>query len=61
MYRRLTNLQPESSQPTVRRTGLFGLFDRKVDLVDHYEKKLEGIEKDMRVQRAASFSREVCP
>lgn len=58
MYGKLTHLQAEPGQPKVRRAGLFGLFGKNVDLVDHYEKKLEGIEENMRAERQASFSAE---
>ncbi|KAK8979603.1 hypothetical protein V6N11_073595 [Hibiscus sabdariffa] len=49
MYKRLTHLQSESNQQKYRHVGLFG---QKVNLVDHYEKKLEDIEENMRVERS---------
>ncbi|KAL8142314.1 hypothetical protein V2J09_015346 [Rumex salicifolius] len=56
MYKRLTNLQAEPGQQKVKRSGLFGLFGKKEDLVDKYEKKLEGIEENL--QREASLATE---
>ncbi|KAE8726303.1 CSC1-like protein HYP1 [Hibiscus syriacus] len=49
MCKRLTHLQSESSQQKYRHVGL---FRKKVDLVDHYGKKLEDIEENMRLERS---------
>ncbi|GAB2280239.1 hypothetical protein Dimus_014882 [Dionaea muscipula] len=57
LYTRLTHLQAESSQSTTSR-GFLGIFRRKSDLVDRYEKKLGDLEEDMRVERQASLAGE---
>ncbi|KAE8673214.1 CSC1-like protein [Hibiscus syriacus] len=49
LCKRLTHLQSESSQ---QKHGHVGLFGKKVDLVDHYGKKLEDIEENMRLERS---------
>ncbi|KAE8023201.1 hypothetical protein FH972_008928 [Carpinus fangiana] len=51
-YKRIIQLQ---SNPTQRSHGCFncfGLFSRNVDLVDHYEKKLEDIEENVRLEQS---------
>ncbi|XP_062161985.1 CSC1-like protein HYP1 isoform X1 [Alnus glutinosa] len=51
-YKRIIRLQ---SNPTQHRYGCnncFGLFGRNVDLVDHYEKKLEDIEENVRLEQS---------
>ncbi|KAI9169865.1 hypothetical protein LWI28_018786 [Acer negundo] len=49
LYRRLLHLQSDPNQEKYKRLGLFG---SKVDLVDHYGKKLEDIEENLRLQRS---------
>ncbi|XVF85884.1 hypothetical protein PTKIN_Ptkin17bG0153700 [Pterospermum kingtungense] len=49
LYNRLTHLQSDPNPQKYRQVGLFG---HKVDLVDHYEKKLEHIEENMRLERS---------
>ncbi|XP_038994231.1 CSC1-like protein At1g69450 [Hibiscus syriacus] len=49
LCKRLTHLQSESSQQKYRHVGL---FRKKVDLVDHYGKKLEDVEENMRLERS---------
>ncbi|KAG5624216.1 hypothetical protein H5410_009434 [Solanum commersonii] len=45
LYRRLVNLKSASrDQERFGRAGFMGLFGQRVDLLDHYEKKLEVIE-----------------
>ncbi|KAG8654164.1 CSC1-like protein At1g69450 isoform X3 [Manihot esculenta] len=48
-YNRLLHLQSKPSQQKCRRIGLFG---QKVDLVDHYGKKLEDIEQNVRLEQS---------
>ncbi|OWM89512.1 hypothetical protein CDL15_Pgr024260 [Punica granatum] len=48
---KLRNLISDSDQ-THRQCDCFGLFGRKVDLVDHYEKKLEDLEENLRLQQS---------
>ncbi|KAE8710194.1 CSC1-like protein [Hibiscus syriacus] len=58
LCKRLTHLQSESSQQKYRHVGL---FRKKVDLVDHYGKKLEDVEENMRLERSeVSLAAEVC-
>ncbi|KAK2636143.1 hypothetical protein Ddye_030935 [Dipteronia dyeriana] len=49
LYRRLLHLQSDPNQEKYKRLRLFG---SKVDLVDHYGKKLEDIEENLRLQRS---------
>ncbi|XWS69672.1 hypothetical protein CRYUN_Cryun04dG0199000 [Craigia yunnanensis] len=49
LYKRLTHLQSDPNQQKYRNVGLFG---HKVDLVDHYGKKLENIEENLRLERS---------
>ncbi|KAK8259949.1 hypothetical protein V6Z12_D13G089700 [Gossypium hirsutum] len=49
LYKRTTHLQSEPNQPQYRHVGL---FRHRVDLVDHYGKKLEDIEENMRLERS---------
>ncbi|OMO93315.1 hypothetical protein CCACVL1_06538 [Corchorus capsularis] len=48
LYKRLTHLQSDPNQK-YKHVGLFG---HKVDLVDHYGKKLEDVEENLRLERA---------
>ena len=58
MYKRLTHLQSDPNQQKYRHVGVFG---HKVDLVDHYGKKLEDIEENLRLERSeVSLAAEVC-
>ncbi|XP_057948020.1 CSC1-like protein At1g69450 isoform X2 [Malania oleifera] len=52
LYKRLVHLQSEPTQKKFQRDCCFGLFGRKVDLVDHYEKKLEDLEENVRLERS---------
>ncbi|KAK3222963.1 hypothetical protein Dsin_009988 [Dipteronia sinensis] len=49
LYRRLLHLQSDPNQEKYKRLRLFG---SKVDLVDHYGKKLEDIEENLRLKRS---------
>ncbi|XP_058010008.1 CSC1-like protein At1g69450 isoform X5 [Hevea brasiliensis] len=49
LYKRLLHLRSEPSQHKYIRIGFFG---QKVDLVDHYEKKLEDIEQNLRLEQS---------
>lgn len=42
-----------------RRDGFLGIFGRKVDLVDHYEKKLQDLEDNVRLEQSSSAGK-VC-
>uniref|UniRef100_A0A2P2LA58 CSC1-like protein At1g69450 n=1 Tax=Rhizophora mucronata TaxID=61149 RepID=A0A2P2LA58_RHIMU len=48
-YKRLVHLQTGPSQQKYKRLGFFG---HKVDLVDHYEKKLEDIEQSVKLEQS---------
>ncbi|KAM3754618.1 hypothetical protein ACB098_03G179600 [Castanea mollissima] len=52
LYKRIVHLQGNSTEHKYGRAGCFGLFGRKVDLVDHYEKKLENIEENVRLEQS---------
>lgn len=41
------------------RDGFLGIFGRKVDLLDHYEKKLEDVEHNVRLEQS-SLAGKVC-
>ncbi|KAK6255975.1 CSC1/OSCA1-like [Theobroma cacao] len=59
LYRKLGNLKARNSQQRFMRDGFLGLFGRKVDIVDHYEKKLEDIEDNVRLERSSLAAEEV--
>lgn len=54
MYKRLSNLRLRT-QPgqKFRRDGFLGIFGRKVDVLDHYEKKLEDLEDNLRMEQTS--------
>ncbi|PQM35289.1 CSC1-like protein [Prunus yedoensis var. nudiflora] len=52
LYTRLIHLQSDPNQQKYKRSSCFGLFGRKVNLVDHYEKKLEDIEENVRLEQS---------
>lgn len=63
LCKRLTRLksQPRTSQ-NFQRSGFLGLFGRKVDMVDHCEKKLEDLQEHLRIaQSDASLMVEEVP
>lgn len=43
----------ENSPQRHRRDGFLGLFGQKVDLLDHYEKKLGDIADNVRIEQSA--------
>ncbi|XP_065860502.1 CSC1-like protein At1g69450 [Euphorbia lathyris] len=49
LYGTIVQLQSEPSQQNYR---LAGFFRKKVDLIDHYEKKLENIEQNVRLEQS---------
>ncbi|KAF5479485.1 hypothetical protein F2P56_000301 [Juglans regia] len=60
LYKRLSHLKLNNHTPQrFRRDGFLGIFGRKVDLVDHYEKKLEDLEDNMRLEQSSSAGKEV--
>lgn len=52
LYKKLVRLQSEPNQPKLKRGCCFGLFGQKVDLVDQYEKKLEDLEENVRLEQS---------
>lgn len=55
MYKKLVHLKSKTySQQGSKRAGFMGLFGQKVDLLDHYEKKLEDIEGNVRTERSSA-------
>ncbi|XP_028803689.1 CSC1-like protein At1g69450 isoform X2 [Neltuma alba] len=50
--KRLGQLQSDPSQQQHRQGGFFGLFKRKINLRDHYEKRLEDIEENVRLKQS---------
>lgn len=52
LYKRIIQLQSNPTQHKPRRGSCFGLFGHKVDLVDQYEKKLEDIEENVRLEQS---------
>ncbi|KAK2994596.1 hypothetical protein RJ640_025650, partial [Escallonia rubra] len=60
LYKRLVHIKTRKhTQKQFGRTGFLGLFGPKVDLLDHYEKKLEGLEDDVRVEQSSLAGKEV--
>ncbi|KAK6928161.1 CSC1/OSCA1-like, N-terminal transmembrane domain [Dillenia turbinata] len=59
LYTKLANLKSEKNQHKVQRRGFLGLFGAKVSLQEHYEKKLEDIEDNMRLEGSALAGKEV--
>ncbi|XAR65227.1 hypothetical protein NMG60_11009274 [Bertholletia excelsa] len=49
LYKRLTRLQSKPNQPQTEHAGCCGLFWHKADAVNHYEKKLEDTEENLRL------------
>ncbi|XP_043724297.1 CSC1-like protein HYP1 isoform X2 [Telopea speciosissima] len=49
LYKRLVNLKSKNpAQKKYTRDGFLGLFGRRVDIVDHHEKKLEDLQENVR-------------
>ncbi|XP_055802878.1 CSC1-like protein HYP1 [Solanum dulcamara] len=60
LYRRLVNLKSANhDRERFRRAGFMGLFGQRVDLLDHYEKKLEDIEDNVRAEQSSTLGKEV--
>ncbi|KAM0961615.1 hypothetical protein FF1_020993 [Malus domestica] len=52
LYTRLLHLQSVPNQQKYTRSCCFGLFGRKVNLVEQYEKKLEDAEENVRLEQS---------
>lgn len=60
LYRRLAHIKSENrTKQNFKRDGFLGLFGRKVNLLDHYEKKLEDMEDNVRMEQN-SMAEKVC-
>lgn len=60
LYRRLVHLKSTNhDRERFRRAGFMGLFGQRVDLLDHYEKKLEDIEDNVRAEQSSTLGKEV--
>ncbi|XVF16675.1 hypothetical protein REPUB_Repub10bG0052700 [Reevesia pubescens] len=59
LYRTLGRVKSKNSRQRFKRDGFLGLFGRKVELVDHYEKKLEDIEDNVRLEQSSLAGEEV--
>ncbi|KAG5405308.1 hypothetical protein IGI04_011427 [Brassica rapa subsp. trilocularis] len=60
LYKKLTRVKSGSiSRQKSMRDGFLGMFGKKVDVVDHYEKKLEKLEDDMRLKQSLLAGEEV--
>ncbi|KAM3761761.1 hypothetical protein ACB098_01G292800 [Castanea mollissima] len=60
LYRRLARLKLKNhTSQRFGRDGFLGIFGRKVDLLDHYEKKLEDVEHNMRLEQSSLAGKEV--
>ncbi|KAM3286497.1 CSC1-like protein HYP1 isoform X1 [Capsicum chacoense] len=60
LYRRLVNLKSANhDRERFGRAGFMGLFGQKVNLLDHYEKKLEDIEDNVRAEQSSALGKEV--
>ncbi|RDX78703.1 CSC1-like protein HYP1, partial [Mucuna pruriens] len=54
MYKKLTHMKQKNDAPKrQRRDGCLGLFGRKVDIVDHYERRLGDIEDNVRMEQSS--------
>ncbi|KAE8021727.1 hypothetical protein FH972_007593 [Carpinus fangiana] len=60
LYRRLAHLKLKNHTPQeFKRDGFLGLFGRKVDILDHYEKKLEDLLDNVRLEQSSLAGKEV--
>ncbi|TKY50226.1 CSC protein HYP1 [Spatholobus suberectus] len=60
LYKRLTHLKQKNDTPKRhKRDGCLGLFGRKVDIVDHYERRLGDIEDNVRMEQSSLEAKEV--
>ncbi|CAN6574739.1 unnamed protein product [Malus baccata var. baccata] len=60
LYRKLARLRSETNtQQRLRRDGSWGLSGRKVDVLDHYGKKLDDLEDNVRMEQSSVAGKEV--
>lgn len=57
LYKKLINLKQKNDAPKrQRREGCLGLFGRKVDVLDHYERRLGNVEDNVRMEQSSLAS-----
>ncbi|KAG4926471.1 hypothetical protein JHK85_052957 [Glycine max] len=60
LYKKLTHLKQKNDAPErQRRDGCLGLFGRKVDTLDHYERSLGDIEDNVRMEQSSLEAKEL--
>lgn len=59
LNRKLAHLLTNDTPQRFRRVGFLGLFGRKVDILDHYEKRLEALEDSVRLEQSSLAGKEV--
>ncbi|XP_051118756.1 CSC1-like protein HYP1 isoform X2 [Andrographis paniculata] len=60
VYKRLAHVKSKKHpEQRFKRDGFLGIFGKKVDIVDHYEKKLEDVEGNLMTERASAAGKEV--
>ncbi|KAK4477597.1 hypothetical protein RD792_016833 [Penstemon davidsonii] len=60
VYKRLVHAKSKKyTEQRFKRAGFMGLFGRKIDMLDHYEKKLEDMEDNVRTERSSLAGKEV--
>ncbi|KAK7365055.1 hypothetical protein VNO80_13831 [Phaseolus coccineus] len=60
LYKKLTNLKQKNDAPKRhRRDGCLGICGRKVDILDHYERRLGDIEDNVRMEQSSVEAKEV--
>lgn len=58
LYKRLTHLKQKSDpSKRQRREGCLGLYGRKVDILDHYERRLGDIEDNVRMEQSSAAAK----
>ncbi|KAK7309817.1 hypothetical protein RJT34_06865 [Clitoria ternatea] len=51
LYKRVTQLRSDPTQKKYKHGGLFGLFGQKNNIIEQYERKLEDIEENLRLEQ----------
>ncbi|KAK6129278.1 hypothetical protein DH2020_036987 [Rehmannia glutinosa] len=60
VYKKLVHVKTKKyPEQRFKRAGFMGLFGRRVDILDHYEKKLEDMEGNLRTERSSVAGKEV--
>ncbi|GAA0140702.1 hypothetical protein LIER_02004 [Lithospermum erythrorhizon] len=60
VHKKLTSLKSSNqSEEKFTRSGFLGLFGKRVNMVDHYENKLENIEENVRTEQSSIIGKEV--